>query len=217
MCLSWPRCLGGRARARRCMAGAQTPEPIAYVAAQLASMPANGSGRTILVTSPRAGAGTTSVACSTAAALAAQGKEVVLIGASREGMLPEQLLGVSAPTGLRELLAGRRSLEQSLHPTWLPHLRVIAAGEPADAEGPLDLEQLPLILGRLDARTLVVIDAPPLLGSADSLRLADLADLLVLVADLTSGTRSDVQEALVLLGDRRAKVAGWVSNRAAPT
>lgn len=187
-------------------------ESIAYVAARLGSMAANGSGRTIVVTSPRAGAGTTSVACGAAAALAAQGKEVVLIGANHEGLLPEQLLGVEASPGLRELLAGRCSLEQVLHPTWLPHLRVIAAGEPAEIEGPLDLEQMPLVLSRLDARTLVVIDAPPLLGSADSLRLADLADLVVLVGDLTSGTRSDVQQALATLGEMRARVAGWVSN-----
>ena len=187
-------------------------ESIAYVAARLASMAANGSGRTIVLTSPRAGAGTTSVACGAAAALAAQGKEVVLIGANHEGLLPEQLLGVAASPGLRELLAGRCSLEQALQPTGLPHLRVVAAGEPGDIEGPLELEQMPLVLSRLDARALVVIDAPPLLGSADSLRLAYHADLVVLVGDLTSGTRSDVQQALALLGEMRARVAGWVSN-----
>ena len=185
-------------------------ESFAYVAARLASMVGHDSGKTIVVTSPRAGAGTTSVACSTAAALAAQGKQVVLIAAHHEGLLPEHALGVVTSPGLRQVLARNCSLEEALHSTVLHNLSVVpSGGAPGER---LELADLHLLLEGLERRAFVVIDAPPLLVSADSLLLTDVADLVVLVGDLRSGTRSDVRDALALLDDVGPRLAGWVAN-----
>ncbi len=76
----------------------------------------------------------------------------------------------------------------------------------------IELEELRLALDRLDTRAFVVIDAPPVLTSADALLLADIADFVVLVGDLRSGTRADVRETLALLHDTRPSLAGWVTN-----
>lgn len=186
-------------------------EAFAYVAARLSAMVGHGSGKTVVVTSPRGGAGTTTVACGTAAQLAAQGKTVVLIAASPGGLRPEQALGVITSPGLSHLLARGCSPHMALHPTRFPRLSVVPLGEVPG--GRLALEDLHLVLERLEKTAYVVIDAPALLDSADSLLLADVADVLVLVGDLRRGTRTDARDALALLDDVTPRAAGWVVNR----
>ncbi len=185
-------------------------ESFAFVAARLSSM-AGHSGTTIVVTSPRGGAGTTSVACGTAAALAAQGKRVVLIAANPAGIRPEDVLPVTTSPGLTHLLARGCSRETALHPTEIRNLSLVPMGGPG--EDGLDLEDLHLVLEKLERGACVVVDAPPLLTSADSLLLADVAHLVVLVGDPRRVRRGDVREALALLGDVSPRIAGWVANR----
>jgi Mrp family chromosome partitioning ATPase/capsular polysaccharide biosynthesis protein len=186
-------------------------ECFAFVAARLASMTGHSGGKTIMITSPRTGAGTTSVACGAAVALAGQGKRVVLIAASHGTLRPELMLGVTPSPGLSHLLSMGCSLELALHPTEVRNLSMVRMGGGPGAS--LDLEDVHLVLERLERRAFVVIDAPPVLTSADSLLLADVSDLVVLVGDLRSGTRTDVHEALALLDDVRPRLAGWVANR----
>jgi Mrp family chromosome partitioning ATPase len=190
--------------------GGAARESFAFVAARLTSMSGRG-GTTIVVTSPRTGAGATSVACGTAAALAAQGKKVVLIAASHAGLRPERLLGVATSPTLIKLLSRGCSPELALHPTAVRNLRMVPTRSAPGMS--LELEDVHLVLQRMDRRAFVVIDAPPVLTSADALLLADAADHVILVGDLRSGTRTDVREALALLDDVRPKLAGWVANR----
>jgi Mrp family chromosome partitioning ATPase len=185
-------------------------QSLAFVAAQLASVIGRVGGKTIVVTSPRAGAGTTSVACGTAAALAAQGKRVVLVAASPGGRPLEQVLGITTSSGLSELLSRGGSTAIALHPTDVRNLFVMPTGGAPGVD--LELENVHLVLERLEKRAFVVIDAPPVLTSPDCLLLADVADLVVLVGDLRSGTRRDVSEALALLYDVGPRLAGWVAN-----
>lgn len=185
-------------------------ESFAFVAARLASM-AGHSGTTVVVTSPRGGAGTTSVACGTAAALAAQGKRVVLVAANPAGTRPEELLPITTSPALADLLARGCSPELALHPTDVRNLSLVPMGGP-DEDG-LDLEDLHLVLEKLERNAFVVIDAPPLLTAADALLLADVAHLVVLVGDLRRGHRADVREALALLDDASPRIAGWAVNR----
>jgi Mrp family chromosome partitioning ATPase/capsular polysaccharide biosynthesis protein len=192
--------------------GGLAREPFAYLAARLGSLLHRPGDRTVVVTAPRARAGTTSVACGAAVALARQGKEVVLVAAHLEGLLPEEVLSTKAASGLRQLLRGECSLDQALHATHVPHLRVLPSG--GEGPGRLELGALATSLRRLSPQSYVVIDAPPLLASADSLLLADLADAVVLVADLRTGTRADVREAWELLqGVEPGTVLGWIANR----
>ena len=184
-------------------------ESFAFVAARLASMSGHDDGKTLVFTSPRSGAGTTSLACGTAVALAAQGKRVMLIGASPDGVRPEQVLGVrTRPSRLASRGNGR---ETPRYPTGVRNLSLVHAGD-ATGGSRIELEELRLALDRLDTRAFVVIDAPPVLTSADALLLADIADFVVLVGDLRSGTRADVRETLALLHDTRPSLAGWVTN-----
>lgn len=185
-------------------------EAFAFVAARLAPVIGHDAGTTIVVTSPRTGAGTTSVACGTAVALATQGKRVVLVAASSAGLRAEEVLGVPTSPGLGQLLTGPYPLELARHPTDVRNLSVIPTGDRPEAG--LALEDLRRVLEQLETAAYVVIDAPPLLSSADSLLLADVADHVVLVGDLRTGTRADVAEAQTLLGEAGPTTAGWVVN-----
>lgn len=186
-------------------------EPFAFVAARLTSITGHGKGKTVVVTSPRDGAGTTSVACGVAAALAAQGKRVVLVAASSGGVGAGEVLGATTTDGLTQLVARGCSPELALHPTGVRNLSVVPLGGPNGAR--LELEDLHLVLEKLERRAFVVIDAPPVRSSAESLLLADAADLVVLVGDLRSGTRRDVRETMALLEDLAPRLAGWVTNQ----
>ena len=170
----------------------------------------HGAGTTIVVTSPRAGAGTTTVACGTAVALAGQGKRVVLIGAGGAGLRPEQVLGVATSPGLGQLLNGDCALDHAMHPTDVPNLTVIPTGGPPETS--LALQDLRLVLEQLEKAACVVIDAPPLLDSADSLLLADAADHVVLVG---AAALSALLRAGIMARPERTSTA--ISSQATPS
>jgi Mrp family chromosome partitioning ATPase len=185
-------------------------EPFAFAAARLTSMTGHGSGKTIVVTSPHHGAGTTSVACGVASALAGQGKHVVLLAASHGRLKAEQVLGARVSDELAQLMSLGCSEELALHPTSVRNLSVVPLGASSGVR--LELEDVHLVLERLERQAFVVVDAPPVLASADSLLLVDAADLVLLVGDLRTGTRGDVRETLARLDDVGPRLAGWVTN-----
>jgi Mrp family chromosome partitioning ATPase len=189
-------------------------EAFGYVAAALlAETGGRRHGVTVVVTSPRPGAGTTTVAVNTARTLAAQGREVVLVGADlHDAHLPE-CLGVAPSPGLVDVLHSDCTVEGALQRTSDPHLRVLVAGKTGDADLRLNVDNLQLLLAQLGSRALVVVDAPPLLSRSESVVVTEHADLVLLVADLRGGTRKDAAAAAALLHGLRPRVAGWVVNR----
>nr|WP_228500768.1 hypothetical protein [Nocardioides agariphilus] len=185
-------------------------DAFAYLAAKIASLTEHAPGRRVVVTSPRAGAGTTTVACGAAAALAAQGTPVVLVAAHGHGLLPEQVHGCRPAPGLRQLMDGRCSVDQALHQTSVRNLSVVPTGGALAEE--VELPALRRALDRLAARGTLVLDVPPLLDSAKSVLFAELADLLLVVGDLRSGTRTDAIDAVATIEGLSTTNAGWVAN-----
>jgi len=188
-------------------------EALGFLAARVLAL--NGSSRhgVIVVTGPRRGGGTTAVAVNTALALAAQGREVVLVGADLSAPRLHECLKVAAAPGLVDVLDGATTAESALQRTGWPNLRVLAAGVSSATEHPLHVDHLRLALAQLAAHALVIVDAPPMLVGADSLILADQADAVLLVADLRSGTRSDASDAVGFREHGTTQPAGWVVNR----
>jgi Mrp family chromosome partitioning ATPase len=188
-------------------------EALGFLAARVLAL--NGSSRhgVIVVTGPRRGGGTTAVAVNTALALAAQGREVVLVGADLSAPQLHQCLKLAATPGLVDVLDGTATVESALQPTPWPNLRVLTAGVTSATEYPLHVDHLRLALAHLAARALVVVDGPPILVGADSLILAEQADVVLLVADLRAGTRADASDAARFREHAPAPTAGWVANR----
>ena len=184
-----------------------------YLAAQLTSLTENKRRDVaVLVTSPRSGAGTTTVAAQTAIALAELGRDVVLVSADVQRPSLPRLFGVDNVPGLTEVLDGVCTLERALHTTGTPGLRLLAAGASPGATVRFNLEDLELLIGRLSGDGIVVIEAPPVLEAPQCVALADRVDLAVLVTDQRPGSRSDAAAAVEILGRTDARLAGCVVN-----
>ena len=173
-----------------------------------------GRPRCVVVSSPRAGEGKTTTAVNLALALAECDRARVLLVEThvRRPQLAE-LFGFVPPRCFAEQLAAHRrdplapwSLVD-IPPLWLH----VASIDPANAraqllDGPafaIALERL-----RLAGYDHIVIDAPPVLGSAEVNLLADAADTVVLALRAQHSTARDLRDAIDQLGP--GVVAGTV-------
>jgi capsular exopolysaccharide synthesis family protein len=138
----------------------------------------------------------TAVAANLSVALAQAGRQVVLVGADLRVRRPPGLFSIDDP-GLSSVLAGDEPLKRALRDSDVDGLRVLAPGPAVTDRGALlQSEALSRLLGQLRAAAdFVVVDAPPVLASADTGMLAEHCDLVVLVADARLSTRRRVRDA----------------------
>jgi succinoglycan biosynthesis transport protein ExoP len=166
---------------------------------------------TLLVTSPGREDKTT-VAANLSAALALSGRRVILVSADlRQGRVHE-LFGLDNSIGLTSLLTGEATLANALRDTEIKGLQLLSSG-PAVPD-PATLLQLPALFGVLgelrDRASLVVIDAPSVLSSADTGALVEVAKMVMVVGDARLSTRQQVRMAIDQLGHVRDRLIGCV-------
>jgi capsular exopolysaccharide synthesis family protein len=157
------------------------------------------SGRnadTLLVTgATREDKGT--VAANLAAALALSGRRVILVCADLRGGRTHELFDLSEGVGLSSVLSDRSTLEYALRDTGLRGLQLLSAGRLVPDPGAMVVSPaLPRLLGRLRGRAdFIVVEAPPVLASADTEVLAQLSHMVLFVADARLSTRAQVRAA----------------------
>ncbi|MGZ4427967.1 MAG: nucleotide-binding protein [Nocardioidaceae bacterium] len=174
-------------------------------------------GVSLLVTSASRGAGKSTTAAQLAVSLALMGKDVVLVEADVRNPVLEHWFWLPPGPGLNEVLAGKVPLEQALRGTDYDHLQVLTAG--ARSVGPnltFDLEDIQLLIGRLQRGALVIVDAPTCTEAAETAQLATEVDHVLLVCDVRRGLRTDARAAVGALNHVRDKISGAVANRPAP-
>ncbi len=144
----------------------------------------------------------TTVAANLAAALALSGRQVILICADLRWGRTHELFGVSNDVGLTTVLAGDVSLAGALQDTEIRRLQLLPAGPSIpDPAAMLQSPVLLRVLGQLRRRAnFLVIDAPPVLASADTEALAELCGMIMLVADARLSRRAQVRAATHRLG-----------------
>jgi polysaccharide biosynthesis transport protein len=170
--------------------------------------------RVILVSSPSAGEGKTTVSINLALALAHSGKTCLIDGDLRQPRAAHGL-GVDSKIGLAEVLSGRIALSQALmrNPD-VPMFAVLPAGELVPNPGDLiDVEQMQEVVDCLkESFAYVVIDSPPLIPFADARLLASVSDAIVLVGRYGMTTRRALTRCASILEQVRGRVAGVVLN-----
>jgi Mrp family chromosome partitioning ATPase len=174
-------------------------------------LPAGGS---VTVTSPIRAEGKTTIAALLATSFARTGVEVCLIdGDLRRPRLTTWLADWDGP-GLDRVLSREASVGQAVTPGWTDHLSVLPTA-PNAAAGESMAERMPDIIRELNETfELVLIDAPHVLGSDEARVLASGSDRVVLV--VAAGTsQAALHESSATLAGLRARVAGYVLNRAA--
>ena len=170
--------------------------------------------RTLLMTSatPREGKSTTAVHL--AVVHSQQKRKTLLIDADLRRPSIYQYLGVSNDKGLSNVVNGEMEWRDALQKTEaLPWLTVLPAG-PASrraADG-LGTTLKDLFASAMPEYDLIICDAPPLLGFAESLQIAKLVDGVVVVALAGQTERSAVASVLTNLKRLKANVIGLALN-----
>jgi capsular exopolysaccharide synthesis family protein len=186
-------------------------EPLAMEAFQelrsnlLISLPA-GASAAIAVTSCDPGEGKTSVATNIAWALAAQDRHVTAIDCDLRKPALHTQMGVPFGPGV----TSRRTEDALAHAsrTSNPHLDVIPAGIIDRHPSDIVSAHLPLLIEELRSRNeTTVIDCPPLVSVAETVLIAAMVDLVIVVVDARRFNPERLQQCLLRLDSANANVA----------
>ena len=170
--------------------------------------------RTLLITSATPREGKTTTAVHLAIVHSQQKRRTLIIDADLRRPGVYHHLGVSNEKGMSDVVNGDMDWRDTVqHPEDLPYFAVLPAGSPsrraADGLG----ETLRRVLAEASEEyDLVICDAPPLLGFAESLQIAALVDGVVVVALAGQTERNAVSSVLTNLKRLRANVIGLALN-----
>lgn len=182
----------------------------------------------LLVTSPGANEGKSTIALHLAAAMARDGVPTLLVEADLRHPVLHRRLGIEAAPGLTELLTSKKPLVMpgasgdsgAVKPTSVEGLFLLTSGmmapNPSELLGSERMRELlasaRLIFGR------IIIDSPPVFAAAETLALADstvlaaACDGVMLVVRTRRTSREAVSRARSRLEQVRARLIGAVLN-----
>ena len=181
----------------------------------------NGSPKTTYITSSIAGEGKSSLALNLATAYAQTGKKVLLIDADLRSPSMDYLLELKtgknkASIGLTNYLTSMDMVNSEVIQSCIVDgLDVITSGPtPPD---PVELLSGPRMIELLETNSRiydhVVIDGPPVLGLADSLVLANLAEATLITVEAGRTKKSVLMDSLKRLERANANMLGTVLTR----
>jgi len=167
----------------------------------------------VAITSATAGAGKSSVTANLAWSIASMGENVVAVDTDLRRPTLHEFFGVSARVGVADVGRGA-DIDRLTQKTELPQLRVLPAGN-AVVQHPTSIlhNGLGTILDTFDD-ALVLVDTPPLLGTAESILVATMTKSVVIVVDARRADPSSLAEMIHELERANAEVLGVVLNHA---
>lgn len=176
--------------------------------------------RTLAVTSPNQGDGKSTVALSTAIAMAEMEPGVVLVDADMRRPMLHTRLGLENEAGLSDYLIGAAHIDGVLQATKYDGLAVVTSG--AHVPNPIKLlqsERLDEFINELLARyRVIVFDTPALLAVYDAAVLAPRVDGAVMVVSAGTTDMPSTKKALQRVTSAPGvNMLGLVLNRAAAT
>ncbi|MCC6366061.1 MAG: polysaccharide biosynthesis tyrosine autokinase [Bryobacterales bacterium] len=171
--------------------------------------------RSLLVTSASPGEGKSTIAAHLAATHAQQHHKTLLIDGDLRRPSVHKRFGISAATGLSNVLVGDMGWKDALiKPEGIPDLDVLPAGPPSRRAADLIGRGLMELLEEAGPEyDLVILDAPPLLGFAEPLQMATAVDGVVVVTRAGETNRKAVAAVLGTLSRLRANVMGIILNQ----
>jgi Mrp family chromosome partitioning ATPase/capsular polysaccharide biosynthesis protein len=199
-------------------------EAFASLAANLLFLDRESPGSALMITSPGAADGKTTVTLGLARALATLGKRVIAVEADLRHPRFAERLGLGQEPGFAGVAAAAVDLDQTLvtidaermevhdATSRVPTFSVLQAGPQLAApqvvlSRPATAEMLAECRARAD---FVLIDAPPIGVVHDAITLANFVDSVMLVARLGWTTKDLARESLRILGQLDLQVLGLV-------
>lgn len=189
-------------------------EAVRAVAAALRFANVDGEAKVVLVTSPEAGDGKSSLALALAVIAAEQDQRVLLIDADLRRGTVADITGYEGAVGLTTVLLGDVTMEEAVEPWGTSGLRVLTNGATPPNPGQLlassHLRQL--LSEARAAYDLVVVDSPPVLAVSDALWLAPSVEGIIVVARSRRTKREALGRTITALETTRTRILGIVLN-----
>jgi polysaccharide biosynthesis transport protein len=168
--------------------------------------------QTIVVTSANPNEGKTTISMNLSASLANSDRKCLIIDCDVRKPTVHKAFGQSAYPGLTNYLTGNASLEDIVRPTDVRNLYLIAAGPtPPNPNDLLNSNSFKDLIQRLRGEyDHLIIDSAPVIGFADGLTLANLADGVLFVVKHHFTTKEAGRLAVQLLSQSNARLLGCI-------
>lgn len=182
------------------------------VLSNLAFSTDHGVPRLFMLTSTGQAEGKSTSALALAAGLTRAGKKVVVVDADMRIPTIDKRIGKRGTDGLSNYLAGDDNLDAMIHPLDFGNLSVLPSGPiPPSAPDLLSGGRMAMLVEELLKRfDHVVIDAPPILGLADTTLIARNVEGVVFIAEAERGAIRAISDAIGRLRTSKARVFGLV-------
>jgi succinoglycan biosynthesis transport protein ExoP len=178
------------------------------------------SAKTMLITSPAAGDGKSTLVSNLAIAIARAGQKTLILDADFRKPTQHVIFELDHPErSLSNVLAGRLKLGAAIQPTRVKGLHLLTCGRevPHPAEV-LNSRQFAVLLTRLaEVYDRILIDAPPVTVVTDAQIIGALCDATVLVLRADRSTRRAARRAIEALQSVGAHLLGVVINEVRKT
>jgi Mrp family chromosome partitioning ATPase len=176
-----------------------------------------GQAHCLLFSSPTPSTDTTTVLLNIAVTWArAATSKICIVDANLRRPSVSECLGMPMAPGLRDVLAGKVSLQNAVQETGLANLSALTAGKAAfDNPGLLAGESMRAILRHLRARfEWILIDAPCWDGRPDVVALGSACDSVYLVLTEEESNKPHTQDLMDLIQEQGSRLRGCVMMRA---
>jgi succinoglycan biosynthesis transport protein ExoP len=173
-----------------------------------------GKAQTILVTSPAAGDGKSTLASNLAIAMAQAGQKTLILDADFRKPMQHKIFQIDNKMGLSSILAGRHNPAEATQVGPVERLDLMLSGpEVSNPSEMLNSDTFTEMLKDLSERyDRIIIDSPPVAPVADSKILGALCDITLLVLRAEKSTRRHSQHARDGLLSVGAHILGAVVN-----
>ena len=170
--------------------------------------------RTLLVTSPAASEGKSTVSANLAVTFAQQRLRVLLIDGDLRRSRLHNVFGLPRLAGLTEVLTGQATLEEAARPTAVEGLSLLPAGTlvPNVSELLGSAAMRSLLEQAGSVYDLVIVDTPPVMAAADAEILGVQTDAVLVVVRAGQTERQSAQYAVQQMRAIGARVVGAVLN-----
>lgn len=171
--------------------------------------------RSLLITSAAPGEGKSTMAAHLALAHTGQNRRTLLIDCDLRRPSVHRRFKLDGSRGLTNVLMGEIGWREGLVSGGSDgSLSILPAGPPSSRAADLFGRSLETILREAEADfDLVILDGPPLLGFAEPMQMAAIADAVIVVARAGATSRKQVLAVISALKRLRANLAGVVLNQ----